>query len=330
MLIIEDSLLVLDYGLTKNNFTKLAMFDFDNTLATYSNFDNIATWRFQYKNVNEKLFQLNDEGYKIVIMSNQSQIKSNQKIYKDFLNKINEFHKALDLPTLVLVALRKDKYRKPCIWSYKWLKTNYFPNNDLIDKFYVGDAAGERKGAPYPINCDLYFAKNVGMKFYLPEEFFLNKLPNYVFDPIDIRSFKSCDFIKKEKRIIFLFSLKKHNGKNFFIRKYYPDHKIFQSPQAYSKECIYVNCNNLAFIKKVIKENPNDFQIYLLDYPPRVESWLKEFYSVNGQFDESKPFTSLKPGVIEYIRDKCEKVPFTFDDSNFNSEELEISKLYLE
>ncbi|KAF9763281.1 hypothetical protein NGRA_1380 [Nosema granulosis] len=325
----NNSLMIMNFGFKGENFKKLAMFDFDNTLATFNGTDRMAVWRILFDNVKETLQNLYEKGYKIVILSNQSQILLNQMVHKDFVNKIKEFHKSVGLPMLVLVPQKKNKYRKPSIWAYKYLKDKYFSDSNLEDSFYVGDAAGHRENAPYPINCDLYFAKNAGLKFYLPEEYFKNKDPNYVYDPIDIRSYKSEPFEQSTRRIIFLYGLKKYNGKSFFINKYYHDYEVFDTPVACSKHCVYVNCNNLEFLKKIINEHPTEYKIYLLDYPPKILAWLKEFYFVNGQFVD-KPWSPVKPQIVSYIKDKCEKVPFIFDDSFYNEEELEISKFILE
>lgn len=327
---IEDgSLMIMDFFFKGDNFTKLAMFDFDNTLATYNGLDKMGVWKLQFRNVREKLIELDSSGYKIVILTNQSQITSKEKIFKNFVNKIESFQMVVDLPMLVLVAQKRDKFRKPSIWAYKWLKEKYFKDSVLEDQFYVGDAAGDRENAPYPINCDLYFAKNAGLRFYLPEEYFQNKSPNYKYQPINIRDYSGKSFNCSKKRIIFLYGLKKYNGKYFFAKKYYPDYNIFESTTACSDKCLYINCNNISFLKKVINEHPDDYKIYLLDYPNKVEAWLKEFYFVNGQYQE-KSFTPIKNKVLNFIKDKCEKVPFIFDDSSFTEEELEISRFDLE
>lgn len=76
------------------------------------------------------------------------------------------------------------RYRKPS--SDLW---NFFANNMCIDtpdkseSFFVGDFAGrvvnwDGQGAKKDKGCsDRKFARNVGIKFYTPEEFFLSQKP---------------------------------------------------------------------------------------------------------------------------------------------------------
>lgn len=95
--------------------------------------------------------------HRVVVFTNQGEKRFNKE---DFEYKIRNIQESL--PFLeVRISHGKDKYRKPDtgMWS------------DTISEgdFYVGDAAGRSGDFS---NSDLLFAKNLGIKFYTPEEFF--------------------------------------------------------------------------------------------------------------------------------------------------------------
>ncbi|KAK9376304.1 polynucleotide kinase 3 phosphatase-domain-containing protein [Lipomyces chichibuensis] len=140
----------------------------------------------------------------LVIFSNQGGIALSPKVSKrkkarrdvdetktrlwQFKTKLAAIMKLLGLPFYVIAATGKDEFRKPNVGMWRLVKevherhlrhlqTNESefvdgPINVDLDKdnsFFVGDAAG-RKGDHSTGDKD--FAKNLGIKFYTPEEFF--------------------------------------------------------------------------------------------------------------------------------------------------------------
>ncbi|KAG8897496.1 hypothetical protein FRB99_008114 [Tulasnella sp. 403] len=132
----------------------------------------------------KKLKELHDDGFAIVIVSNQSL----SGIFKDPKKREPKFEKigkklpliAAKIPSVpfrIFAATEKDQYRKPITGTWLELERLFRKDGveiDLASSFYVGDAAG-RPGDHHV--SDRLYALNVGIPFYTPEEFFLKKSP---------------------------------------------------------------------------------------------------------------------------------------------------------
>ena len=73
-----------------------------------------------------------------------------------------------------------DKYRKPSVYFWKLfeqrIKVNEGLDIDIDQSFYCGDCAGRKmnptRKRPDFRDSDYKFAKNIGLKFYTPEDMF--------------------------------------------------------------------------------------------------------------------------------------------------------------
>ncbi|KAK4989687.1 DNA kinase/phosphatase Pnk1 [Elasticomyces elasticus] len=199
----DETLLIARYGsatltaLPTSRPAKVAAFDFDSTLITSASgkkFSRDATdWKWWCGTVPATLKKLNEEGYTIVVISNQGGIslrsdpksaKSDQKSLANFKGKVNAVFSQLDLPISLYAATARDIYRKPRtgMWE-RLLKDHHLLNPDAIDLaqcLFVGDAGG-RSGhttgnvAKDHACSDRDFAANVGIVFRTPEEYFLGE-----------------------------------------------------------------------------------------------------------------------------------------------------------
>jgi len=144
---------------------KIAAFDYDWTLVcpkdgkTFPS--NVEDWQWLYPNIPDELKRYNEEGFSVVIFTNQS---------KDWkVTQIQSVAQSLEIPIFVVLALEKCDYKPNPILYDVLVGTHIF---DKSQSFFVGDALG-RKG-DYA-DSDKVFAQNIGLKCHSPEEFFLAK-----------------------------------------------------------------------------------------------------------------------------------------------------------
>ncbi|XP_071529360.1 uncharacterized protein F21D5.5 isoform X1 [Panulirus ornatus] len=162
---------------------KVACYDMDGTLITTKSGKVFAQdyndWKIIYAEVPGKLKQLYDDGYKIVIMSNQAGIASGKHTVAGVQKKIGNIIDKLGVPIQALVSTGKGEFRKPAIGMWTFLKNeaNGGIEIDMKESMFVGDAAGRpaqgsKKKKDFSIS-DRLFALNVGLPFFTPEEHFL-------------------------------------------------------------------------------------------------------------------------------------------------------------
>ncbi|KAI8073525.1 polynucleotide kinase 3 phosphatase-domain-containing protein [Gilbertella persicaria] len=160
---------------------KIAAFDLDGTLIATKKGNVFAKdqydWRWWDPTVKKRLEQLHQEGYNIVVFSNQNGLKS-EKTTQIFKLKVEAILNQLNFPVLLMAALKKDKYRKPMTGMWDYITQNQEINRE--QSFYVGDAAGRKQGwkknhKQDHSTADRKFAANVGIQFHTPEEYFLNE-----------------------------------------------------------------------------------------------------------------------------------------------------------
>ncbi|KAF8024215.1 hypothetical protein BT93_F1421 [Corymbia citriodora subsp. variegata] len=171
-----------DEGLQDSS--RIAAFDFDGCLVNTS-VKRVGpdAWSLLYSSIPEQLQKLYDEGYKLVIFTNESNIerwKNKRQVAVDSkIGRLNSFIKLVNVPIQVFIAcgvgkpsgLAEDPYRKPKTGMWN-VMAKYFNSGISIDmdkSFYVGDAAGRINDHS---DADIKFAQAIGLKFYLPEEYF--------------------------------------------------------------------------------------------------------------------------------------------------------------
>ncbi|XP_023936095.2 uncharacterized protein F21D5.5 [Bicyclus anynana] len=162
---------------------KIAAFDMDGTLIKTKSGKvhpvDINDWQIAIPQVSKKLLEKANEGYKIIILSNQSPIGNGRVKIEDFKKKIEGIVEKLNVPIQVYLATGKGFYRKPAPGMWKLLSEQKNDNIaiEMDSSFYCGDAAGRMANwAPGKKKdhsmADILLAKNLGLKFYTPEQFF--------------------------------------------------------------------------------------------------------------------------------------------------------------
>ncbi|KAM0868950.1 hypothetical protein ACQ4PT_041000 [Festuca glaucescens] len=163
---------------------KIAAFDFDGCLAKTSvKITGADKWSLQHKSIPDKLQSLYNDGYKLVIFTNESNIErwknKRQQAVDSKVGRLDNFIECVKVPVQVFIACGvgkgkgtpDDQFRKPNSGMW-WLMAEHFNSGIAIDmdqSFYVGDAAGRENDHS---DADIKFAKDIGVKFHVPEEFF--------------------------------------------------------------------------------------------------------------------------------------------------------------
>lgn len=158
----------------------IAGFDLDSTLTQSKSGRKFVVdandWIFTYESVPDVLVNLQNNGYTIVIFTNQ--LKYSMKVLEridSIRMKLNEF----GVDPIILISTRDDVYRKPNRGMLEILlellyisssNESYFYENSL----YVGDAVGATsEWPPYTwADTDFEFAKNCRISFHTPMDIF--------------------------------------------------------------------------------------------------------------------------------------------------------------
>ncbi|KAK7405330.1 hypothetical protein VNO78_06561 [Psophocarpus tetragonolobus] len=167
--------------------TKIAAFDFDGCLAkTDVKRVGANAWSLMHSSIPDKLQSLYNDGYKLVIFTNESNIerwkKKRQAAVDSKIGRLNNFIDKVKVPVQVFIACGvgnsgkagqqlDDHFRKPKpgMWHLMEQHFNSGIAIDMDQSFYVGDAAGRKSDHS---DADIKFAEAIGLKFYVPEEYF--------------------------------------------------------------------------------------------------------------------------------------------------------------
>ncbi|KAL7283120.1 hypothetical protein ACG7TL_002546 [Trametes sanguinea] len=154
--------------------SKVAAFDLDGCLikGTFPKKGAPPSFEWWRPVVPKKLKELHEQGYAIVIITNQA--LRTQALINDWKKKIPLIANALsDVPFRIFAATEKDGYRKPIPGMWYELERIFAQEGvqiDLSNSFFVGDAAGRPNDHS---STDLKLALNIGIPFQTPEEYFL-------------------------------------------------------------------------------------------------------------------------------------------------------------
>ncbi|KAL6566373.1 hypothetical protein OROGR_001988 [Orobanche gracilis] len=162
---------------------KIAAFDFDGCLAkTSPKRVGADAWSLMYPSIPDKLQSLYRDGYKLVIFTNESNIErwknKRQAAVDSKIGRLENFIKLVKVPVQVFIACGlssvqpEDPFRKPRTGMWKIMEKEFNSGLpvDMDLSFYVGDAAGRSDDHG---DADKKFAQAVGLKFYVPEEYFV-------------------------------------------------------------------------------------------------------------------------------------------------------------
>lgn len=156
---------------------KLAAFDMDGTIIKTKSGNTFPTserdWVFFNDHVAPTLRRLHEQGYTLVIFSNQAGFPK-QNVFsgrgKQVMTKVDAFMQQLALPITAYLATQRDGNRKPQAGMLRLFLASAGCDSLHTDSFFCGDAAGR----PHDHSADdKGFAEAAGLKFMLPEQVFV-------------------------------------------------------------------------------------------------------------------------------------------------------------
>ncbi len=312
----------------ENEKLNLILFDLDHTLIkpkeerVFSKDSDDWDWCF------DNVLNVLKEKYSgknnfICIISNQKSLKKKEKEWKDFQEKINkvlaEFKKE-DLTVSILVSVEDDYYRKPLTGMFDFLEDYLKKNKNTIKKsnsFYCGDAAGriyDGKKKDFDIS-DLFFSKNIGLEFYVPEVIFKNeqnpefKLPKRKYLICD-KTEQDLPILKMDQICIVFIIGPPASGKSYFSKilgdKYGCD--ILESDKIKDK----------AKMKKKIEEKINNYKSVIVvgTYPKKedreelIKNIDKKIYKLCINMETSKELINhMNYFRVESSKNKIQRIP---------------------
>jgi len=142
---------------------KMVALDYDWTLVNPKDGktfpSNIDDWEWFSPIVPEKIKKYYEDGFMIVIFTNQS---------KDWkCEQITNVLNLLNIPLFIVIARDKTEYKPNILLYDELMKDNHI---DKETSFFVGDALGRKSDFS---DSDKVFADNIGIPIYPPEKLFL-------------------------------------------------------------------------------------------------------------------------------------------------------------
>ena len=253
-------MLVNKYGNFKKR-SKIAAFDLDYTIIRPKSGKLFPIdkndWKFLYDSIPSKLLSLYKNDYSIVIITNQMGISKGKVKKSDFEFKIKKIYEKLKIPILFLAATEDDKFRKPRIGSWRYLKKL---DNVRISKkksFYVGDMAGRLKNNKFKADrtdSDRKFAYNAKIKFYTPEKFFKDETEReWNFKGYLLNNNYDKKFNIKSKDEVIIISGYPGSGKSYLAKNNFKDYKLI-SKDLYKNKVYKILDEELKNNNKVVIE----------------------------------------------------------------------------
>mmetsp|Transcript_12471 Transcript_12471/g.23961 ORF Transcript_12471/g.23961 Transcript_12471/m.23961 type:complete len:203 (-) Transcript_12471:33-641(-) len=150
---------------------RIAAFDFDKTL----HFGGMA-WRLSSAHVPARLQQLHEEGFKVVVFSNQHAagrqrtLDGMARAVHETIDKFEDFSRFCGVPMQIYVAIARgdvdDPFRKPNVGMWELLCSEAACNGGIVpdarQSFYCGNSAGRSSDGN---DVDWEFALRSGLEF---------------------------------------------------------------------------------------------------------------------------------------------------------------------
>lgn len=261
---------------------KIASYDMDGTLIKTMSGNvfpkTIDDWQLNMNEVPTKLKKLHDNGFKIVVFTNQAGVESKKITIDDVKKKIKMIQQRIEVPMQFFIATGSTIYRKPRTGMWKLLEER-FNDGIKIDRnasFYVGDAAGRPENKimkkKKDHSCaDRLFALNLELSFFTPEEHFLGMgkssswtrpefNPKSISENTPLLEPHGAELKLKEQELIIMVGFP-GSGKSYFAKTHLKGYEIVNRDTILSmQKCVQTVQEVLQKGKSCVVDNTNPDQ----------------------------------------------------------------------
>jgi bifunctional polynucleotide phosphatase/kinase len=187
---------------TKGGEVKVIFADLDHTLITPKGKHvfpkTIDDWKWKDDTIVPKLKDMyNNMGYEIIIVSNQKKMSR-----EEVKTKVKMIYDDLQIPFVFLSGHSDLYYRKPQLGLWEVLIEYIFKDINNIDyssSVFIGDSI-----------ADLYFARNINIKF-MHTELFFSGIPNKEFSKIEEKKHPLTEWVDTSQNILPFHSIQKQS-----------------------------------------------------------------------------------------------------------------------
>ena len=187
---------------TKGGEVKVIFADLDHTLITPKGKHvfpkTIDDWKWKDDTIVPKLKDMyNNMGYEIIIVSNQKKMSR-----EEVKTKVKMIYDDLQIPFVFLSGHSDLYYRKPQLGLWEVLIEYIFKDINNIDyssSVFIGDSI-----------ADLYFARNINIKF-MHTELFFSGIPNKEFLKIEEKKHPLTEWVDTSQNILPFHSIQKQS-----------------------------------------------------------------------------------------------------------------------
>ena len=270
----------------KQTSSKIVGFDLDWTL-TYNEkhlFPKETDDIFIFPNRKPILKKLLDDGYTIVVFTNQFAKSKKEKIKK--VERVSSFIRKLNLPIYVFISTEKDNYRKPCVDMWTLFKKIHVC--DIKEILYIGDALGRLQDFS---DSDKLFAENIHADIKSPEDFFgiISEIPT--------------SFQHQKELIVFVGM--PGSGKSSYYYKHLEDHVHIEQDKIGTRPKLLKELDKVLLTdKSIVIDSTNPKQENRLEYYEKAQKHgynIKVLYFLINGTGFNKLRENPVPDIVYHI-----------------------------